>query len=289
MNASFSYEEFITRNIGFVSEKEQQSLRNTKVFIPGVGGMGGIALACMARLGIEHFIIADIDHFEVSNLNRQIFASMDMIGKDKAEVSKNALLKINPNIKIELRNGNWVNELDEILKKTDVVVNGCDDIKCTVQLMRKCKEHKVPAIDAFASPLPNVYVIKPNDNRPEKVFGFPTMDLSIEKITKEIESACMQKEIEHVLVHSNTIRYVDLDIAKEIILGIRKRISIAPMVWTTGCMMAYEVMRIVLKKPGGPGVKGIFFNPWTYQIERPKNFLAATIRRYIVRKFIKKL
>ena len=182
--------------------------------------MGGIALACMARLGIEHFIIADIDHFEVSNLNRQIFASMDMIGKDKAEVSKNALLKINPNIKIELRNGNWVNELDEILKKMDVVVHGCDDIKCTVQLMRKCKEHKVPAIDAFASPLPNVYVIKPNDNRPEKVFGFPTMDLSIEKITKEIESACMQKEIEHernvlLLCPSGTVQEVFESIRKQ--------------------------------------------------------------------------
>lgn len=97
---AFSYSEFTTRNIGFVSENEQNTLKNTRVFIAGVGGMGGAALACLARMGIEHFIIADIDHFEISNLNRQIFSNLDVLGKDKAEVTAVALKNINPNISI---------------------------------------------------------------------------------------------------------------------------------------------------------------------------------------------
>jgi hypothetical protein len=151
------------------------------------------------------------------------------------------------------------------LKNTDIVINGCDDIKATIHLMRKCAQHKIHAIDAFASPLPNVYVIRAQDRRPEKVFGFPTAGIALESITKEMEAICLQKEIEHVAVHSSSLSYVDTHIAGEILNGKRKRISFAPMVWTTGCLMSYEAVRLLLRKKGGAGVKGIFFNPWTLQ------------------------
>jgi hypothetical protein len=71
--------------------------------------------------------------------------------------------------------------------------------------------------------------------------------------------------------------------------GKRKRISFAPMVWSTGCLMAYEAIRVLLGKPGGPGPRGIFLNPWTHRIERPKNALVAAIRRVFVRRFLKSL
>ncbi len=289
MEMKFSYGEFTTRNIGFVSVEEQEVLRATTVFVPGVGGMGGAAVACLARAGVGNFIIADIDHFEISNLNRQIFSSMDVIGKDKAEVTKEMLSAINPEIKVTIYDGNWVDNLDAILKKTGVVINGCDDIKSTIQLMRKCKEYSLPAIDAFASPLPNVYVIRPSDARPEEEFGFPTVNLAVEKITKEIESQCLLKEVEHVAVHSNSLNYVDFNIAKEIMNGTRKRISFAPMVWTTGTMMAYEAIRLILNKKGGPDVRGMFFNPWTSEVEKPKGFVMAALRRYYVRKMMSKM
>jgi molybdopterin/thiamine biosynthesis adenylyltransferase len=289
MSEIFTYEEFITRNIGFVSEKEQAILRQACVFIPGVGGMGGAALACLARAGVSHFIIADIDQFEISNLNRQMFSSLEVIGKDKAKVAEMVLKNINPEVTVEIRTGNWVNELDEILKKVNIVLNGCDDIRSTIQLMRKCAEYKISAIDAFASPLPNVYVIRPSDKRPEEVFQFPTLHKPIESITKEIETQCLRKEIEHIAVHSSSLEYVDLTIAREIITGVRKRISFAPMVWTTGCLMAYEVIRLLLGRKGGPGVQGIFFNPWTLKVERPKAVLLSFLRRHFVRKFLNNL
>lgn len=289
MEMKFTYEEFTTRNIGFVSVKEQDILKNTRVFVTGVGGMGGVALTCLARAGFEKFIIADIDHFEISNLNRQIFSFLDSIGKDKAVTAKETLEKINPNIKVELYDASWIEKIDNILQKTDIVLNGCDDVKSTILLMRKCKQHKVPAIDAFASPLPSVYVIKPDSLRPEEAFNYPSVHLPIEKITNEIENQCLQKEIEHVAIHSSSLKYVDLEIAKEMINGKRKRISFAPMVWTTGCMMAYEVVRLRLNIKGGPDVKGMFFNPWTYKIEKPKGFIKSAFRGYLVRRFIKNM
>lgn len=289
MENTFNYNEFITRNIGFVTEKEQEILRKTRVFIPGVGGMGGAAVACLARAGVEHFIIADIDHFDVSNMNRQIFSSMEVVGKAKAAVTKKTLESINPGIQVEIKDGNWVSELDEILKRTDLVINGCDDMAATIQLMRKCREYKISAIDAFASPLPSVYVIRPDSERPEEAFGFPTVNIAFEKISPEMIRTCVLKEIEHVAVHSSSLNYVDRKIAGEIMNGTRKRISFAPMVWMTGCLMSYEAVRLVLKKAGGPGVNGMFYNPWTCKVERPKPKLSSSIRRFFVRRFMGKL
>ena len=177
MASIFNYDTMITRNIGFVSPEEQAILRQTRVFVPDVGGMGGALVACLARLGVEHFIIVDMDTFEVSNHNRQIFATLSAVGEEKAAVTAKALLNINPNLKIVVKNENWVHELDDILPNVDIVVNGCDDIKSTILLMRRCQYFQKSAIDPFASTLPNVYVILPEDKRPEEVFGYPTVGL----------------------------------------------------------------------------------------------------------------
>src|SRR3989338_234225 len=112
---NFSYEDFTSRNLGFVTEDEQRRLRGSRIFIPGVGGMGGTALECLARSGIEQFIISDPDVFEVSNLNRQIFSALDLIGKSKAEAAKNALLRINPSIEVMIYGAEWTEKLDTIL------------------------------------------------------------------------------------------------------------------------------------------------------------------------------
>ena len=67
---AFSYAEMTTRNIGFVSPAEQERLRKATVFVCGTGGMGGACLLALARIGVGHLIIADIDSFDVSNLNQ---------------------------------------------------------------------------------------------------------------------------------------------------------------------------------------------------------------------------
>ena len=59
----FNYQEFTGRNIGFVSPEDQQKISQAKIFIPGVGGMGGSALESLVRLGVQNFIIADFDKF----------------------------------------------------------------------------------------------------------------------------------------------------------------------------------------------------------------------------------
>ena len=67
----WSYDEAFKANRGLISEEEQEKLRNCRVAIAGMGGVGGIHLVTLARLGIGKFTIADPDVFEVANFNRQ--------------------------------------------------------------------------------------------------------------------------------------------------------------------------------------------------------------------------
>ena len=285
----FSYDEFTTRNIGFVSYEEQALIRKSKVFIAGIGGMGGVALGCLARTGVEHFIIADLDTFEISNLNRQIFANLDSIDQGKVEASIEAVKKINPNITIENYGIEWTQHLDTILPKVDIVINGCDDTLATIILMRQAKLHNKTVIDAFASPLPSVYTVTPTDPRPESYFNFPTNGKNLENIKEDDIENCALKEIIYVMANSSSVNHVVLKHAQEMMNGERKRISLAPMVWMTGCLMSYEVLKVILSRKKLASHKGIFINPWTFKIEKPANFLWRTIKTYFVKKYIKSL
>jgi molybdopterin-synthase adenylyltransferase len=286
---SFDYSEMTSRNLGFVSAAEQERLRQAHVFVAGVGGMGGAAVACLVRAGVGRLTIADIDVFELSNLNRQVFANLDSVGADKAAATAAAIARINPECQVRVLGREWVERLDEILPGVDVALNGCDDARATIALMRRAAVHRRAVVDAFASPLPNVYVVGPDDARPEERFGYPTVGKALADIDAELAAACLAKEIEYVMVHSSSAEHIELDLAAELIAGKRKRMSFAPMVWSTSCLMSYEAVRVILGKPGGPGPGGIFFNPWTHRVERPRGPIAAAVRRYFVRRFLAQL
>ena len=129
---SFDYQAFTTRNLGFVTPAEQARLREGAVFVAGVGGMGGACVATLVRAGLGRVAIADIDRFEVSNLNRQVFANLDTLGEEKAVASAAALKRINPELELEVYDARWTAELPAIAGRYPVIVNGCDDVAATV-------------------------------------------------------------------------------------------------------------------------------------------------------------
>src|SRR4051812_32777998 len=83
---AFDYDRAFGSNIGWVTGSEQALLRNKRVAIAGLGGVGGVHLLTLARLGISNFVIADLDRFELHNFNRQIGATTHTIGRTKVEV-----------------------------------------------------------------------------------------------------------------------------------------------------------------------------------------------------------
>jgi len=86
MVQAFDYNHAFSRNIGWLTEDEQQRLRGARVAIAGLGGVGGFHLLTLARLGVGRFNIADLDRFELANFNRQAGASVSSLGRPKVEV-----------------------------------------------------------------------------------------------------------------------------------------------------------------------------------------------------------
>jgi hypothetical protein len=289
MTDRFTYAAFTTRNIGFVTEAEQARLKASRVFVCGTGGMGGAALMALARAGIGTFIIADIDEFEISNLNRQVFAFSDTIGRHKAEASAEILRRINPEMTIEVLGAEWPQHLTRIVNDIDVVINGTDDLAAGLNLYRTSRQAGKPVIDAYASPLPSVFVTRAGEPMPEERLGYPTIGKAWSAITAEDRATAFQAEAIHVLVHSSSRHHVDLDAAGEVAAGRRSRMSFAPMVITTGMLMAYETVALLLDKKSGTDCRGWFFNPYKPKVERPLPRILEAIMKPIVRRFLERM
>lgn len=282
----FEYGEFTTRNIGFVTPEEQARLRDATVFVCGTGGMGGACILGLVRAGVGKLIIADLDAFEVSNLNRQVFAFLHTIDRHKAQATAEIARQINPEIEIEVLGVEWATRVDDLISRSVIVVNGTDDLGASLLLYRRARALGKSVIDAYASPLPSVYVTAPNHQPHEVRLGYPTADTSWDAITEDQRAAAFIMESEWVVIHSSSRRYIDLDIVGDVVAGKRSRMSFGPMVITTGQLMCYEVIQSILGRAHGTDNRGYFFNPYKARVERPKPALLAAILRPIVRRFL---
>ncbi len=287
--AGFDYAEMVSRNAGFLTGAEQAKLRATPVFVPGVGGMGGAAVQALVRAGVETLTVADMDRFEVSNLNRQVFADLDSVGQGKVEATVERLGRINPGLRLTTYGQEWTERLDAILADHRVVINGMDDLAAGILLYRKAREHGATVIDAYTSPLPSVTVVRPGDPRPEERLGFPTRGKPHDALTAEDVDACKLAEAMYVMVHSSSAEHIDLAIAGEMLAGKRSRPSFAPMVILTGNLMAFEAVKAVLGRPSGVDHRGAFFDPWTFAVERPRSAAVAWARGVVAKRMVRRL
>ena len=123
----FSYDAAFARHLGLIGPEEQARLRNSRVAIVGMGGVGGIHLITLARLGIGSFHIADPDSFELANFNRQYGATMRGLGRPKVEVMAEEALAINPELAIRsFREPIGPGNVDAFLDGVDVFIDGID-------------------------------------------------------------------------------------------------------------------------------------------------------------------
>jgi molybdopterin-synthase adenylyltransferase len=149
LNFTFEYDQAFSRNVGWLSPNEQKVLRGKRVAIAGMGGVGGFHLLTMARLGIEKFNIADFDHFELANFNRQAGAAISTLGKSKVETLAGFARDINPGIQAHIL-PNGVNEenLSEFLTGADIYVDGLDFFAFQARelVFDYCHRHGIPAV-----------------------------------------------------------------------------------------------------------------------------------------------
>lgn len=123
----FDYSEAFSRNVGWVTEAELKTLRNKRVAIAGLGGVGGLHLLTLTRMGVGKFSLSEFDDFDLPNFNRQVGAMMSTVGRPKLDVLIEMAKDINPELDIRAFPGG-VNEsnLPDFLDGVDVYVDGID-------------------------------------------------------------------------------------------------------------------------------------------------------------------
>jgi len=149
--AGFIYERAFSRNIGWLSESEQELLRGKRVAIAGLGGVGGVHLLTLTRLGIGAFNLADFDRFDIENFNRQTGATMSTVGREKTEVMAEMALDINPQLRLSIfKDGVTEANVRAFLSGADLYVDGLDFFSVAARELtfRTCEEMKIPAITA---------------------------------------------------------------------------------------------------------------------------------------------
>ena len=148
---AFDYSVAFSRNIGWLTQVEQTTLRSARIAIAGLGGVGGAHLLNLCRLGVARFNIADFDHFEVHNFNRQAGASVPFLGQQKVDVLARLTLDVNPEADIKpFAEGVTPENVDAFLQGVDLYVDGIDffAIEARRMVFAACRARGIPALTA---------------------------------------------------------------------------------------------------------------------------------------------
>lgn len=177
---TFDYDTAFSRNIGWVTEAEQVRLRNVRVAIGGLGGVGGVHLLTLARLGVGKFSIADFDVFDIVNFNRQVGANMSTLDRPKLDVLAEMVRDINPEIDLRLfPAGVQSKSLDAFLESVDVYVDGLDFFAFDARRMTfaACENKGIPVVTAAPLGMGTaLLVFGPGGMSFEDYFGFAGCD-----------------------------------------------------------------------------------------------------------------
>ena len=143
--------EAFLRNIGILTQAEQDKLADAKVAIPGMGGVGGVHLITMTRTGVGKFHLADFDTYEPVNINRQFSARVPDFGRSMIDVMKEQALSINPYLEIkEFHEGINESNIDDFLDGVQVVLDGLDFFAFDIRrpLFNRAREKRIYVITA---------------------------------------------------------------------------------------------------------------------------------------------
>ncbi len=141
------YWQIIDRQKQIISKEEQILLKNSQILLVGCGGIGGAAAEMLARMGIGKIRVVDKDHFEISNLNRQLMSNIAGIGRLKAEVTKEALIDVNPLMKVEAISQELTPEnVTQLLEGCNIVVDALDNLFSRIILSREALKRDIPFV-----------------------------------------------------------------------------------------------------------------------------------------------
>jgi len=220
------------------------NLNKMKILIFGIGGVGSYVCEALVRSGVGHFVLVDSDKISLSNINRQIHATLKTVGKSKVEVMKQRMLEINPECDIKVFEEFYLpdNHSDIITEDISYIVDAIDTISAKIDIIVEAKKRNIPIISAMGAGN------KLDPTRFEVTDIYKTSVCPLAKV--------MRRELKNRGINSLKVVYSKEEPIKNFKITIfeeensKKRIpgSLAFVPSVMGLIIAGEVVRDVIKK-----------------------------------------
>lgn len=136
-----------------IGQAALEKLKNSRVAIFGVGGVGGYVCEALVRSGVGHFDLIDNDTVSLTNINRQIIALHSTIGKLKVDVMKERMLDINPDVDVLVHPCFYLPETADQFdfSNYDYVVDAIDTVTGKIEIIVQADAHQVPVISSMGA------------------------------------------------------------------------------------------------------------------------------------------
>ncbi|MBQ7128916.1 MAG: tRNA threonylcarbamoyladenosine dehydratase [Clostridia bacterium] len=134
-------------------EDNMKILKNSRVAVFGVGGVGGYTVEALARSGVGSIDIIDNDVVSLTNINRQIIATHDTVGRKKVDVMKERILSINPNAKVCTYDMFFLPDIADkfAFGEYDYIVDAIDTVAGKIALAEKANEYGIKIISSMGA------------------------------------------------------------------------------------------------------------------------------------------
>ncbi|MDE5781844.1 MAG: tRNA threonylcarbamoyladenosine dehydratase [Lachnospiraceae bacterium] len=136
-----------------LGEEAMESIKNARIAVFGIGGVGGYVVEALVRSGVETFDLIDDDKICLSNLNRQIIATRETLGRYKVDVMKERIQSINPEVIVNAHKCFYLQDKsDEFdFSQYSYIVDAIDTVTAKIELVMRAKEAGVPIISCMGT------------------------------------------------------------------------------------------------------------------------------------------
>ena len=145
--------EIFSRTEALLGKEAMKKLKNSRVALFGLGGVGSAAFEALLRSGVGHIEVFDHDVVSETNLNRQLFATVDTIGQKKTDIAALRIASINPDCKVVKHDMFYLPEnADKLpLEAYDYIVDAIDTVSAKIELAVRAQKLGVPIISSMGT------------------------------------------------------------------------------------------------------------------------------------------
>lgn len=235
-------ENWLTRTQKILGSDNVNEIKNSKVVILGVGGVGGFVTEGIARCGVGNIVLVDKDVVDITNINRQIIATNSTIGKNKVEVMRDRIKDINKDCNVVIHKV-FIDEenLDELIDKdVDYVIDAIDTVSSKIAVAVWCEKNNINLISSMGTG---------NKLDPTQLKVSDIYKTKVCPLAKVMRRELKRRDVKHLkVVYSEELPLKPIISEEEI--NMRKKspgsVSFVPSV--AGLIIAGEVVKNLMKK-----------------------------------------